>query len=104
MVKSQYAEDILRRLDIIIGLSTASNETSVELTRKRKERPQGAAEPARWQRLILLFKSYDSVTLDLGCKLGTFYGRPAQQMRTLYFCPVSSFLFFFFFPSPNLSG
>jgi len=32
----------------------------------------------------------------------SYYGRPAKQMRTLYFCPiVSSFLFFF---SPNLSG
>jgi len=28
------------------------------------------------------------------------YGRPAYQMRTLYFCPVS----FLFFSSPNLSG
>jgi len=28
------------------------------------------------------------------------YGRPAYQMRTLYFCPVVSF---FFFSSPNLS-
>ena len=29
-----------------------------------------------------------------------YYGRPAYQMRTLYFCPVSSF----FISSPNLSG
>ena len=29
----------------------------------------------------------------------THYGRPAQQMRTSYFCPVSCF-----FSSPNLSG
>ena len=33
----------------------------------------------------------------------TFYGRPAQQMRTLYFAAVVS-IFFFCFSSPNLSG
>ena len=33
-----------------------------------------------------------------------YYGRPAQQMRTLYFCPVVSSIFFLFFlSSPNLS-
>jgi len=32
------------------------------------------------------------------------YGRPAQQMRTLYFCPVvSSFYFLLLFSSPILS-
>jgi len=31
-----------------------------------------------------------------------YYGRPAQQMRVLYFCPVSSS--FFLFSVPNLSG
>jgi len=35
----------------------------------------------------------------------THYGRPAWQMRRLFFCPVSSFLsFFLLFSSPNLSG
>jgi len=35
----------------------------------------------------------------------SFYGRPASQMRTLYFhLVVSSFFFFFFLSSPNLSG
>ena len=34
-----------------------------------------------------------------------YYGRPAQQMRTLYFCPVVSFcLLSFFYSSPNLRG
>ena len=41
-------------------------------------------------------------------KLCPFYGRPAQRMRTLYFClgVPSIFLssFFLFFSSPNLSG
>jgi len=36
------------------------------------------------------------------------YGRPAQQMRTLYFRPMVSIcfllIFFFCFSSPNLSG
>jgi len=32
-----------------------------------------------------------------------FYGRPAVQMQTLYFYPLSSFCFFFF-SSPNLSS
>jgi len=27
-----------------------------------------------------------------------YYGRPAQQMRTLYFCSVVSFFYLFFFP------
>ena len=32
-------------------------------------------------------------------------GRPAYQMRTLYFCPVATAFFFrSFFSSPNLSG
>jgi len=36
---------------------------------------------------------------------GFFYGRPAKQMRTLYFYPVISSIFFlsFFISSPNLS-
>jgi len=34
-----------------------------------------------------------------------YYGRPAQQMRTLYFHPVVSSIFLsIFFSSPNLSG
>ena len=31
------------------------------------------------------------------------YGRPAQQMRALYFCPAVSFYLSIFFSSPNLS-
>jgi len=34
---------------------------------------------------------------------GSYYGRPIEQGRPLYFHPVSS-SFFFFFSSPNLSG
>jgi len=33
-----------------------------------------------------------------------YYGRPAWQMGTLYFCPVVSSSFFLLFSSPNLSG
>ena len=38
--------------------------------------------------------------------LTTCYGRPALQMRTLYFCPLISIFFhhLLFFSSPNLSG
>ena len=41
-----------------------------------------------------------AITLGIGPH--SSYGRPAQQMRTLYFGPVSSF--FLFVSSPNLSG
>jgi len=41
----------------------------------------------------------------MNLKVNYYYGRPAYQMRTLYFHPVvSSFFFFFLICSLNLSG
>jgi len=45
--------------------------------------------------------------MDLLFRMCLYYGRSAQQMRTLYFCPVISIYLsssFFYFSSPNLSG
>ena len=53
----------------------------------------------------ILYRFRDIVTSLRNFKghvISDIYGRPAQQMRTLYFRPVS--FFFLLFSSPNLSG